>query len=180
MRGIDKLFRFHELSRGSQIEALYNERDATIKAGYLYADESINSLFEFAELLGSKVINFNIDFYNPSEKSYCKFKKQWKYKDVDWYEIIQDLSKIDGLFTGYFADVHLFRELKEAVYKDKELDPNVVLERCFREWLRACREEADAYISEDYIASKFNSGDFFFLEDGTYFSRGDNPLSYLV
>ena len=79
-----------------------------------------------------------------------------------------------------FADVHLFRELREAVYEDNELNPNAILKRCFNEWLRACREEADAYISEDYLRSKFEAGDFLFLEDGTYFSRGDNPLSYLV
>lgn len=180
MRGIDKLFRFHELSRESQIEALYNERDATMKAGYLYADESINSLFEFAKILGTKVTDFDINFYDITEKSYCKFKSQWKYKDVDWHEIIQNLSKIDGLFTGYFADVHLFRELREAVYEDSELNPNKILKRCFNEWLRACREEADTYVSEDYLRSKFEAGDFLFLEDGTYFSRGDNPLSYLV
>ena len=180
MRGIDKLFRFDQLSRESQIEALYNETEATIKSGYFYADESINSLFEFAKILGTKVTDFNIDFYDATEKSYCKFRKQWKYKNIDFYEIIQNLSKMDGLFTGYFADVHLFRELREAVYEDNELDPNVILERCFREWLRACREEADTYISEDYIRSKFDSGDFLFLEDGVFFSRGDNPMQYLV
>lgn len=180
MRGIDKLFRFDQLSRGAQIEALYNEREATIKAGYFYADESINSLFEFAKILGTKVTDFNINFYDITEKSYCKFKKQWKYKEIDWYYIIQNLSDMDGLFTGYFADVHLFRELREAVYEDKELDPNVILERCFRAWLDACREEADTYISKDYISTKFQQGNFVFLEDGTYFSRGDNPLSYLV
>lgn len=180
MRGIDKLFRFDELSRESQIEALYNERDATMKAGYLYADESINSLFEFAKILGTKVTDFDINFYDATEKSYCKFKSQWKYKDVDWHTIIKNLSDTDGLFTGYFADVHLFRELREAVYEDNELNPNAILKRCFNEWLRACREEADAYISEDYLRSKFEAGDFLFLEDGTYFSRGDNPLSYLV
>lgn len=180
MRSIDNLFRFYELSRESQIEALYNERDATIKAGYLYADESINSLFEFAKLLGSKVTDFKIDFYNPRGNSYCKFSSQWKYKNIDWHNIITDLSKIDGLFTGYFADVHLFRELREAVYEDNELNPNKILKRCFNEWLRACREEADVYLHEDYISTKFLQGNFIFLEDGTYFSRGDNPLSYLV
>jgi len=180
MRGIDKLFRFDQLSRESQIEALYNETDATIKAGYFYADESINSLFEFAKILGTKVTDFNIDFYDTTEKSYCKFKKQWKYKEIDWHYIIKNLSDMDGLFTGYFADVHLFRELREAVYEDKELNPNIILKRCFREWLRACREEAETYISKDYICAKFQQENFIFLEDGTYFSRGDNPLSYLV
>jgi hypothetical protein len=180
MRGIDKLFRFDQLSRESQIEALYNETEATIKAGYFYADESINSLFEFADIVKAKISYFDIDFYDENQESYCTFKPQWKYKEIDWHEIIQNLSKTDGLFTGYFADVHLFRELREAVYEDNELNPNTILKRCFNEWLRACREEANTYISEDYLRSKFEAGDFLFLEDGTYFSRGDNPLSYLV
>jgi len=180
MRGIDKLCRFNELSRGSQIEALYNERNATMKAGYYYADESINSLFEFAEIIGSKVTDFNINFYDETKESYCKFRTVWKYKNIDWYEIIENLSKTDGLFTGYFADVHLFRCLRECVYEDKELNPNTILKECFGAWLSACREEANVYLSEDYLQNKFLSGDFLFLEDGTYFSRGDNPLSYLV
>lgn len=180
MRGIDKLLRFDQLSRESQIEALYNERTATMKAGYYYADESINSLFEFAEIIGSKVTDFDINFYDETKDSYCRFKNVWKYKDIDWHGIIKNLSDTDGLFTGYFADIHLFRELREAVYEDNELNPNVILKRCFNEWLRACREEANTYISEDYLRSKFEAGDFLFLEDGTYFSRGDNPLSYLV
>ena len=83
MRGIDKLFRFDQLSREAQVEAIYNVTEATIKAGYFYADESINSLFEFAKILGTKVTDFNINFYDITEKSYCKFKKQWKYKEID-------------------------------------------------------------------------------------------------
>ena len=74
MRGIDKLFRYDQLSRESQIEALYNERSAIIKAGYRYADESLNSLFEFADILGSKVTDFNVNFYDKGDKTYCKFK----------------------------------------------------------------------------------------------------------
>tara|TARA_S200002703_G_scaffold156297_1_gene161641 strand:- start:478 stop:1020 length:543 start_codon:yes stop_codon:yes gene_type:complete len=180
MRGIDKLFRFDQLSRGSQIEALYNERDAMIKAGYRYADESINSLFEFAEILGSKITTFDINFYDVNEKSYCKFLNVWKYKDIDLYEIIEELSMEDGMFTGYFADVHLFRCLRELVYEDGITDPNLILKKCFQSWLNACREEANAYLSEDYLRSKFEAGDFLFLEDGTFFSTGDNPLEYLV
>lgn len=180
MRGIDKLFRFDELSRESQIEALYNERDSIIKSGYRYADESIKSLFEFADILGAKITDFDIDFYNEKGKSTCIFKPRWKYKEVDWESIIYNLSKTDGLFTGYFADVHLFRELREAVYEDNEVNPNRIIKRCFMAWLSGCREEANAYLTEDYLRSKFESGDFLFLEDGTYFSRGDNPLQYLV
>ena len=180
MRGIDKLFRFDELSRGSQIEALYNERSAMMKAGYYYADESINSLFEFAKIIGSKVTDFDINFYDETKDSYCRFMNVWKYKDIDWHEIIKNLSDTDGLFTGYFADVHLFRCLRELVYEDLETNPNQILRKCFLAWLEGCREEADAYLSEDYLVSKFNSDDFLFLEDGTYFSRGNNPLSYLV
>jgi hypothetical protein len=180
MRGIDKLFRFDELSRESQIEALYNERDAIIKAGYRYADESLNSLFEFADILGAKISDFDIDFYNEKGKSKCTFVPIWKYRQIDLESIIHNLSKTDGLFTGYFADVHLFRELMEAVYEDNELNPNTIIKRCFNAWLYGCREEANAYLSEDYLRSKFESGDFLFLEDGTYFSRGDNPLQYLV
>lgn len=180
MRGIYKLFRFDQLSRESQIEALYNERDSIIKSGYRYADESINSLFEFADILGAKITDFDIDFYNEKGKSSCTFKPRWKYKEVDWESIIHNLSKTDGLFTGYFADVHLFRELREAVYEDNEVNPNRIIKRCFRAWLSGCREEANAYLTEDYLRSKFESGDFLFLEDGTYFSRGNNPLGYLV
>jgi len=180
MRGINSLCRFDELNRGAQIEALYNERDSMMRAGYRYADESINSLFEFSDILGSKVIDFKINFYDPTAKTYCKFRKVSKYNNVDVYETIHNLSKTDGLFTGYFSDIYLFRELREAVYEDNESDLNVILKRCFREWIRACREEANVYLSEDYLQSKFLSGDFLFLEDGTYFSRGDNPLQYLV
>ena len=180
MRGIDKLFRFDELSRGSQIEALYNERSAMIKAGYRYADESLNSLFEFADIMGSKVTDFNINFYDKTPKTYCKFKRISKYKDISLHEIVQRLSKNDGMFTGYFADLHLFRCLRELVYEDLETNPNQILRKCFLAWLEGCREEADAYLSEDYLVSKFTSDDFLFLEDGTYFSRGNNPLSYLV
>lgn len=180
MRGIDKLFRYDQLSRESQIEALYNERSAIIKAGYRYADESLNSLFEFADILGSKVTDFNVNFYDKGDRTYCKFKRISKYADISLYEIVQNLSKHDGLFTGYFADIHLFRCLRELVYETKESNVNIILKKCFLAWLEGCREEADAYLSEDYLISKFSSDDFLFLEDGTYFSRGNNPLSYLV
>jgi len=181
MRGIDKLFTFEQLSKVSQIEAFYNERDAIIKAGYRYADESLESLFEFAKILNSKVVNFSVHFYNieASDKSHCEFKYV-KPDDVELLEITKSISRADGYFTGHYSDIHLYRCLRELVYDHLEENPNIILAKCFSAWLKGCREEAEAYLSEDYLTRKFIICEFLFLEDGTFFSRGNRSHGYLV
>jgi len=175
MREINGLYRFNELKPVSKIEALYQQREAVIEKGYVYGDESINSLIVFAEILHSELKEFSIDFHGL-EGSFCKFKKVFKYKDIDFDYIIKTMRQYDGLFTGYYIDITLHAELEECL-SEKEYNPNIILKRCFDEWLRACQEEAAVYLTEDYLLQKFEHNNYLFLEDGTFFSQENNFIA---
>ena len=175
MREISALYKFNELKPVSKIEALYQQREAVMEKGYIYGEESINSLMVFAEILHSELKEFNIDFYGL-ERSSCKFKKVFKYKNIDFEDIITTMRHHDGLFTGYYIDITLHAALEECL-SDKEYNPNIILQRCFDEWLIACREEADVYLTEDYLVHKFEHNNYLFLEDGTFFSQENNYIA---
>ena len=175
MREISGLYKFNELKSVSKIEALYQQREAVMQKGYVYGEESINSLMVFAEILHSELKDFSIDFYGI-ERSSCKFKKVFKYKNIDFEDIITTMRHHDGLFTGYYIDITLHAALEECL-SDKEYNPNIILQRCFDEWLRACREEADVYLTEDYLVHKFEHNNYLFLEDGTFFSQENNYIA---
>ena len=175
MREISGLYKFNELKPVSKIEALYQQREAVMEKGYVYGEESINSLMVFAEILHSELKDFSIDFYGI-ERSSCKFKKVFKYKNIDFEDIITTMRHHDGLFTGYYIDITLHAALEECL-SDKEYNPNIILRRCFDEWLRACQEEAAVYLTEDYLVQKFSHNNYLFLEDGTFFSQENNYIA---
>ena len=175
MREISGLYKFNELKPVSKIEALYQQREAVMEKGYVYGEESINSLMVFAEILHSELKDFSIDFYGI-ERSSCKFKKVFKYKNIDFEDIITTMRHHDGLFTGYYIDITLHAALEECL-SDKEYNPNIILQRCFDEWLRACQEEASVYLTEDYLVQKFSHNNYLFLEDGTFFSQENNYIA---
>lgn len=175
MREISGLYKFNELKPVSKIEALYQQRESVMEKGYVYGEESINSLIVFAEILHSELKDFTIDFYGI-EGSSCKFKKVFKYKNIDFEGIITTMRHHDGLFTGYYIDITLHAALEECL-NDKEYNPNIILQRCFDEWLRACQEEAAVYLTEDYLVQKFAHNNYLFLEDGTFFSQENNYIA---
>lgn len=175
MREISGLYKFNELKPVSKIEALYQEREAVMEKGYIYGEESINSLMVFAEILHSELKDFSIDFYGI-ERSSCKFKKVFKYKNIDFESIITTMRHHDGLFTGYYIDITLHAALEECL-SDKEYNPNIILQRCFDEWLIACQEEASVYLTPDYLVQKFSYNNYLFLEDGTFFSQENNYIA---
>ena len=175
MREISGLYKFNELRPVSKIEALYQQREAVMEKGYIYGEESINSLMVFAEILHSELKDFSIDFYGI-ERSSCKFKKVFKYKNIDFESIIKTMREYDGLFTGYYIDITLHAALEECL-SDKEYNPNIILQRCFDEWLIACQEEASVYLTSDYLVQKFSHNNYLFLEDGTFFSQENNYIA---
>ncbi len=163
-----ELYRFEDLSREAQIEALHQERDKVIKHGYLWADECFESLFAYYDLLGLKISDFKICFWTIGD-TYLHTKKKSKYSDILKPEIVSKLRKCDGILTGYCMDQVLYSALNDCIYGGEE-NPNTIAKHLYDKWIEEARKDAEATLTEEYIHSWFDHVQAWFTSNGKLFT----------
>ena len=167
MDGIE-LYRFEDLDKKAQIEALHAERQKIIRTGYLWAEECFDSLFAYYDLLGLEVDDFNICFWNVDD-TFLHTKRKWKYKDILSAEVVTEIRQRDGDLTGYCMDQTLYSALNECIYGGEE-NPNVIAKHLYDRWLDECRRDAEITLSPEYIHSWFDHIEAWFTEDGKLYT----------
>jgi len=163
-----ELYRFEDLSREAQIEALHTEREKTLRRGYLWADECFDSLFAYYDHFGIEPKEIKVCFWDI-EKSYVKTKRKSKYSQILSAERIQALRACNGMLTGYCMDTELYAALNECIYSGEE-NPNAIARHLYDKWIKAAREDADICLTEDYIQSWFDHIEAWFDHKGKLFS----------
>ena len=167
MGGIE-LYRFEDLDKKAQIEALHAEREKVIKTGYLWADECFESLFAYYDLLGIEVTDFNICFWSI-EDTFLHTKRKSKYKPVITKEVIQSLRACNGDLTGYCMDRILYAAVNECLYSGEE-NPNTIARHLYECWIKEARKDAENTLTEEYIHSWFDHIQAWFNEDGKLYT----------
>lgn len=163
-----ELYRFEDLPKVGQIEALHSERQRIITTGYLWATECFDSLFAYYDLLGLKISDFKVCFWDIGD-SYLHTKKKSKYAHVLKPEVVSNIREVEGMLTGYCMDQTLYSALNECIYSGEE-NPNVIAKHLYDRWIEEARKDADITLSEEYIHSWFDHVGALFTEDGKLFT----------
>jgi hypothetical protein len=141
------IYTFNELSKEAKENALKYQRE---NQHYSWGYEAIKSLEAFAELIGLKITNYNIDWLNP-------YSSYFKYDDTN---INKDLYiNIETELTGFFTDYEIIRAWNETKSINQTLD----------KLLWVCCADYEEQLTEDSIEDYLIANDYEFLEDGTIY-----------
>ena len=140
MRVIEtKVYTFDELSQEAKEKAIERFRYKE----YAWAEDSINSLEQFFEEIGCKLINYSIDWLFSK---YCHVKYTGEPIDAD----------IKEYFTGYCMDYPLSKNWNES----RDID------KCVKAFFNECNEDYEYSNSDEYIIGLIEDNEYEFTEDG--------------
>lgn len=171
-----RIYRFAELSE----EAKDRARQWYQCAGYAYvwADDALNSLKEFAEHFGAKLSRYEIDLGNGS---YSSATFTTPDDDPTPEELAERLAELgtynpetlrgDGecKLTGFCHDESAIDGFRIAFMRDGERDLDKLLQAGFRTWLAACHADYDDFYSDETFAEHCEANDYEFTEDGEFY-----------
>jgi hypothetical protein len=141
------IYSFDDLSKEAKENALRYERE---NQHYFWDYEAIKSVEAFAQLIGVKITNYNIDWLNPNA-SYFK---------CDDTNINKDLYiNIETELTGFFTDYEIIRAWNETKSINQTLD----------KFLWSCCADYEEQLTDDSIEDYLIANDCEFLEDGTIY-----------
>lgn len=166
-----KLFKFNELNEKAQEKAVEKYRDNTFE--YHFADEALNSLKKFAEHFGSRLKNWEIDFFNCSP-SFATFSEIDEMEENELKELILSMGEFnpetlkglgDCKFTGVCFDENAADGARKAFFEG-ERDINEILQAGFDTWLTDVHTDAEYQISDEAIKETLTVNEYDFTEDG--------------
>lgn len=168
-----KVYDFNELSAEAKEKAVENYRQGITE--FWWADEALASLKAFAEHFGSKLQNWEIDFWNNS-RSWVRFAEVDEISDEELKELIESMGSYnkdtmtgngDCKLTGVCYDEDICDGARIAYYKDGVRAIETLLDAGFDSWLKAVHAETEYERSEEAIVERLTEDDYEFTEDGT-------------
>lgn len=138
------IYSFDELSKEAKQSAIEYQRQ---RQDFFWADESVESLEAFAELIGLDIPSWEIDWLNPRLSNI-------QYDDT---HLKKDLNiPMDTELTGYCLDYTLFREWNYTKSVKETLE----------KFLWICCADYEEQLTDDSIGDYLMSNSYQFLEDG--------------
>lgn len=135
------VFQFDELDQEAKEKAM-DELHLTDE--YPWANDSLESLKKFAEILGIKIVDYSIDWYHPSRS-----KVKWKGHPADIF--------LPEYLTGFCHDYPLTKTWNERK------SVNAAIEN----WLEATSQDYQYQFTEEYHEETCEGNGYMFLADGT-------------
>ena len=139
-----KIYSFDELSTEAKENALQYQRHNQY---YFWGYEAIKSVEAFAELIGVKITDYNIDWLSPNT-SYFKYDETNINKEL-YIDINTEL-------TGYCMDYTLLKAWNETKSVNQTL--NKLLWQCCADY--------EEQLTEENIEEYFENNNYEFLENG--------------
>jgi hypothetical protein len=141
---IIEIYSFDELSKEAKENALQYQRQ---NMEYFWGWEAIKSLEKFAELVGVKITNYQIDWLDP-HNSYFKYDETNINKNL-YIDINTEL-------TGYHMDYTILRYWNESRS----------IEQTFQKLLWECCAEYEEQLTDENIEEYFENNNYEFTEKG--------------
>lgn len=142
-----KLYEFNELSEEAKKNAISQARESRWE--YDWVGEALSSLDCFLNELGTHIINYSIDWENPS-RSYVKVY------DAESIDTEFTFDSDDYSLTGYCMDYPLIKTWNET--RD--------VHQAIEAWLMDCAKDYEYQISDGGIAEFIQMNGYDFTEDG--------------
>ena len=144
---IIKIYSFDELSKEAKENALQYQRE---NQHYFLGWEAMRSVEAFAQLIGVKITNYNIDWLNPNASYF-------KYDDTN---INKDLYiNIETELTGFFTDHEIIRAWNETKSINQTLD----------KFLWICCADYEEQLTNESIEEHLIANNYEFTEDGAIY-----------
>jgi hypothetical protein len=142
-----KIYSFDELNIKAQNNALEYQRE---NQEYFLGWEAMRSVEAFAQLIGVKITNYNVDWLSP-------YKSYFKYDDTN---INKDLYiDIETELTGFFTDYTIIREWNATKS----------IEKTFQKLLWECCADYEEQLTDESIEDYLTNNCYEFTEDGTIY-----------
>jgi hypothetical protein len=138
------IYSFDELSKEAKENALKHQR---YNQEYFWGWEAIKSVEAFAQLIGVKITNYNIDWLSPNTSYF-------KYDDTN---INKELYiDVNTELTGYCMDYTLLKAWNETKSVNQTL--NKLLWQCCADY--------EEQLTEENIEEYFENNNYEFIENG--------------
>lgn len=165
------VYEFSELSEQAQENALENYANSS---QYFWGGEAIETLSKGADYFGSKLLNYSIDWMNPSQSTII-FNEVDELTKTEIKSLIKSAGKYNSKtfkgigeckLTGVDHDENFLDGIRISFFKNGETDINELLKQGAESLLIACEKDYEYQLSKEAYTEHCQANGYEFTEEG--------------